>query len=124
MNLRHFASEGCVALLAAWQAAHGQAQPPAPLTLAQVSNIARAKNSALDTAALSLAKRYNTHYVAESERVGSNLEFNYRHAGTTRLDNLDALRDYRKRFLDSMAADQVCLGIHRLTYATAAEVAP
>src|SRR5580698_4763904 len=47
-------------------------------------------------AALTLAKRYNSHYVAEATRVRDNLEFSYRHGGTTLLDYLDALRDYRQ----------------------------
>jgi cobalt-zinc-cadmium efflux system outer membrane protein len=77
------------------------------------------------TAALALAKRYNTHYVAESERVRTNLEFSYRHGGATLLDYLDALRDYRQIHLDALAANQqVWLSIHQLSCAAATEVAP
>ncbi len=47
-------------------------------------------------AAIDMAKHYNSHYVAESQRVRDNLEFSYRHGGTTLLDYLDALRDYRQ----------------------------
>jgi outer membrane protein, heavy metal efflux system len=77
------------------------------------------------TAALALARRYNTHYVAESERVRDNLEFSYRHGGATLLDYLDALRDYRQIHLDALAANQqVWISVHQLSYAAATEVAP
>jgi cobalt-zinc-cadmium efflux system outer membrane protein len=77
------------------------------------------------SAALALAKRYNTHYVTESEHVRDNLEFSYRHGGATLLDYLDALRDYRQIHLDALAANQqVWLSIHQLSYAAATEVAP
>lgn len=77
------------------------------------------------TAALALAQRYNAHYVAESERVRTNLEFSYRHGGATLLDYLDALRDYRQIHLDALAANQqVWLSVHQLSYAAATEVAP
>lgn len=76
-------------------------------------------------AALELAKRYNSHYVAESERVRANLEFSYRHGGATLLDYLDALRDYRQIHLDALAADQqVWLSIHQLSFAAATEIIP
>ncbi len=77
------------------------------------------------TAALELAKRYNSHYVAESERVRANLEFSYRHGGATLLDYLDALRDYRQIHLDALAANQrVWLSIHQLSFAAATEIVP
>lgn len=75
--------------------------------------------------ALSLAARYNGHYLAESDRVRSNLEFSYRHGGASLLDYLDALRDYRQIHLDALAADQqVWLAIHQLSFAAATEVLP
>lgn len=75
--------------------------------------------------ALAMAARYDSHYVAESERVRANLEFSYRHGGASLLDYLDALRDYRQIHLDALAADQqVWLNIHQLSFAAATEVAP
>jgi outer membrane protein, heavy metal efflux system len=76
-------------------------------------------------AAVNVAKRYNDHYVAESERVRTNLEFSYRHGGATLLDYLDALRDYRQIHLDALAANQqVWLSIHQLSFAAATEIVP
>lgn len=75
--------------------------------------------------ALSMAARYNGHYVAESERVRMNLEFSYRHGGAALLDYLDALRDYRQIHLDALAADQqVWLSIHQLSFSAATEIVP
>lgn len=76
-------------------------------------------------AAQHLAKRYNDHYVDESERVRANLEYSYRHGGATLLDYLDALRDYRQIHLDALAANQqVWLSIHQLSFAAATEIVP
>jgi outer membrane protein, heavy metal efflux system len=76
-------------------------------------------------AALALAKRYNSHYVAEATRVRDNLEFSYRHGGTTLLDYLDALRDYRQINLDALNANQqVWLSLHQLSFAAATEIVP
>jgi cobalt-zinc-cadmium efflux system outer membrane protein len=76
-------------------------------------------------AALEVAKRYNNHYLAESERVRANLEFSYRHGGATLLDYLDALRDYRQIRLDALAANQqVWLSLHQLSFAAATEIVP
>lgn len=76
-------------------------------------------------AALEVAKRYNTHYVAESERVRANLEFSYRHGGATLLDYLDALRDYRQVNIDALTANQqVWLSLHQLSFAAATEIVP
>jgi len=76
-------------------------------------------------AAVDLAKRYNSHYLAESDRVRANLEFSYRHGGTTLLDYLDALRDYRQIHLDALAANQqLWLSLHQLSFAAATEVVP
>jgi outer membrane protein, heavy metal efflux system len=75
--------------------------------------------------AVDLAKRYNGHYLEESERVRTNLEFSYRHGAATLLDYLDALRDYRQVHLDALAADQqVWLSLHQLSYAAATEIVP
>lgn len=75
--------------------------------------------------AVSVAARYNNHYLAESERVRANLEFSYRHGGASLLDYLDALRDYRQIHLDALAADQqVWLSIHQLGFAAATEIVP
>lgn len=75
--------------------------------------------------ALSVAARYNSHYVAESEQVRTNLEFSYRHGDATLLDYLDALRDYRQIHLDALNANrQVWLSIHQLSAAAAMEVVP
>jgi len=74
-------------------------------------------------AALDVAGRYNSHYVAESERVRANLEFSYRHGGATLLDYLDALRDYRQVHLDALAANQqVWLSLDQLSFAAATEI--
>lgn len=76
-------------------------------------------------ATLEVAKRYNNHYLAESERVRANLEFSYRHGGATLLDYLDALRDYRQIHLDALAANQqVWLSLHQLSFAAATEIVP
>ena len=76
-------------------------------------------------AALDLAKRYNSHYVDEAQRVRDNLEFSYRYGGTTLLDYLDALRDYRQINLDALTANQqVWLSIHQLSFAAATEIVP
>ena len=72
-----------------------------------------------------MAKRYNSHYVAESQRVRENLEYSYRHGGATLLDYLDALRDYRQINLDALTANQqVWLSIHQLSFAAATEILP
>lgn len=76
-------------------------------------------------AAVEVANRYNNHYLAESERVRTNLEFSYRHGGATLLDYLDALRDYRQVHLDALAANQqVWLSLDQLGFAAATEIAP
>jgi cobalt-zinc-cadmium efflux system outer membrane protein len=76
-------------------------------------------------AAINMAKRYNGHYVAESERVRDNVEFSYRHGGTTLLDYLDALRDYRQIALNALNANQqVWLTVHELSFAAATEILP
>jgi outer membrane protein, heavy metal efflux system len=76
-------------------------------------------------AAIDMARRYNSHYVAESQRVRENLEYSYRHGGTTLLDYLDALRDYRQINLDALTANQqVWLSIHQLSFAAATEILP
>ncbi|HEX4311298.1 MAG TPA: TolC family protein [Acidobacteriaceae bacterium] len=75
--------------------------------------------------ALELAKRYNSHYVDEAQRVRDNLEFSYRHGGSTLLDYLDALRDYRQINIDALNANQqVWLSIHQLSFAAATEIVP
>ncbi|MGD0367208.1 MAG: TolC family protein [Acidobacteriaceae bacterium] len=76
-------------------------------------------------AALDLAKRYNSHYTGEAQRVRENLEFSYRHGGATLLDYLDALREYRQVNLDALTANQqVWLSIHQLSFAAATEIVP
>jgi cobalt-zinc-cadmium efflux system outer membrane protein len=76
-------------------------------------------------AALDLAKRYNSHYTGEAQRVRENLEFSYRRGGATLLDYLDALRDYRQVNLDALTANQqVWLSIHQLSFAAATEILP
>ncbi len=76
-------------------------------------------------AAVDQAKRYHGHYLDEATHVRDNLEYSYRHGGTTLLDYLDALRDYRQTNLDALNADQqVWLSIHQLSFAAATEVLP
>jgi cobalt-zinc-cadmium efflux system outer membrane protein len=71
------------------------------------------------------AKRYNSHYVALSQRVRDNLEYSYRRGGATLLDYLDALRDYRQINLDALTANQqVWLSLHQLSFAAATEILP
>ena len=78
----------------------------------------------VDTA-VAMAKRYHGHYLQEATRVRDNLEFSYRHGGTTLLDYLDALRDYRQINLDALNANtQVWLAIHQLSFAAATEIVP
>ena len=75
--------------------------------------------------AVDIAKRYNSHYVDEAQRVRDNLEFSYRHGSSTLLDYLDALRDYRQINLDALTANQqVCLSVHQLSFAAATEIVP
>jgi cobalt-zinc-cadmium efflux system outer membrane protein len=75
--------------------------------------------------ALGQSRRYNSHYLAQASRVRDNLEFSYRHGGSTLLDYLDALRDYRQINLDALNANvQVWLGLHQLSYAAASEMVP
>ena len=71
------------------------------------------------------SQRYHGHYLAQASRVRDNLEFSYRHGGSTLLDYLDALRDYRQINLDALNANvQVWLGLHQLSYAAASEMIP
>jgi cobalt-zinc-cadmium efflux system outer membrane protein len=75
--------------------------------------------------ALAQARRYNGHYLGEASRVRDNLEFSYRHGGSTLLDYLDALRDYRQTNLDTLNANaQVWLALHQLSYVAASEMLP
>ena len=75
--------------------------------------------------ALTQARRYNSHYLQEASRVRDNLEYSYRHGGSTLLDYLDALRDYRQTNLAALNADmQVWLALHQLSYAAATEMIP
>ncbi len=75
--------------------------------------------------ALAQSRRYNGHYLGLASRVRDNLEFSYRHGGSTLLDYLDALRDYRQTNLDALNANvQVWLGLHQLSYVAASEMVP
>jgi outer membrane protein, heavy metal efflux system len=75
--------------------------------------------------ALSLARRYNGHYLQEAHEVRDNLEFSYRHGGTTLLDYLNALQDYRQVNLDALNANmQVWLSLHQVSFAAATEIVP
>jgi outer membrane protein, heavy metal efflux system len=91
---------------------------------AQVINDVDRGWSAYQTA-LTEAQRYNSHYLQEASRVRDNLEYSYRNGGSTLLDYLDALRDYRQTNLDSLNANmQVWLTLHQLSYAAATEMVP
>ena len=75
--------------------------------------------------ALSLARRYNGHYLQEAHEVRDNLEYSYRHGGTTLLDYLNALQDYRQVSLDALNANmQVWLNLHQISFAAATEIVP
>ncbi len=75
--------------------------------------------------ALSLARRYNGHYVQEAHEVRDNLEYSYRHGGTTLLDYLSALQDYRQVNLDALNANmQVWLSLDQVSFAAATEIIP
>jgi cobalt-zinc-cadmium efflux system outer membrane protein len=74
---------------------------------------------------LLLARRYNSHYLDEAREVRDNLQYSYRRGGTTLLDYLSALQDFRQVNLDSINADmQVWLSIHQLSFAAATEILP
>jgi cobalt-zinc-cadmium efflux system outer membrane protein len=75
--------------------------------------------------ALSLAGRYNGHYLQEAHEVRDNLEYSYRHGGTTLLDYLSALQDYRQVNLDALNANmQVWLSLDQVSFAAATEIVP
>lgn len=75
--------------------------------------------------ALSLARRYNGHYLQEAHEVRDNLEYSYRHGGTTLLDYLSALQDYRQVNLDALNANmQVWLSLDQVSFAAATEIVP
>jgi cobalt-zinc-cadmium efflux system outer membrane protein len=75
--------------------------------------------------AFAQSSRYNSHYLGLASRVRDNLEFSYRHGGSTLLDYLDALRDYRQTNIDALNANvQVWLGLHQLSYVSASEIIP
>jgi outer membrane protein, heavy metal efflux system len=75
--------------------------------------------------ASSLARRYNGHYLDEAKEVRDNLEFSYRHGGTSLLDYLNALQDYRQINLDALNANmQVWLSLHQVSFAAATEIVP
>ena len=75
-------------------------------------------------AATKQAQRYNSRYLAEATRVRDNLEYSYRHGGTTLLDYLDGLRDFRRISLDAVNANaRVWSTIHQLSFVTASDVA-
>jgi outer membrane protein, heavy metal efflux system len=90
----------------------------------QVVNDVEQAWAGYETAA-AMAKRYHGHYLEEATRVRDNLEFSYRRGGTTLLDYLDALRDYRQTNLDALNANtQVWLAIHQVSFAAATEIIP
>lgn len=75
--------------------------------------------------ASSLARRYNGHYLAEAKEVRDNLEFSYRRGGTSLLDYLNALEDYRQINLEALNANmQVWLSLHQASFAAATEIVP
>lgn len=75
--------------------------------------------------ALNQAQRYHGHYLTEATQVRDNLQYSYRHGGSTLLDYLDALRDYRQINLDALNADQqVWTSLDQLSYAAATEILP
>jgi len=75
--------------------------------------------------ARSLATRYNGHYLDEAREVRDNLEFSYRHGGSTLLDYLSALQDYRQVNLAALTANmQVWLSLHQISFASATEIVP
>jgi cobalt-zinc-cadmium efflux system outer membrane protein len=75
--------------------------------------------------ASSLARRYNGHYLDEAKEVRDNLEFSYRRGGTSLLDYLNALQDYRQINLDAINANmQVWLSLDQVSFAAATEIVP
>jgi outer membrane protein, heavy metal efflux system len=75
--------------------------------------------------AISLARRYNGHYLQEAHEVRDNLEYSYRHGSATLLDYLNALQDYRQVNLAALNANmQVWLSLHQISFAAATEILP
>jgi len=74
---------------------------------------------------MSLARRYNGHYLQEAHEVRDNLEYSYRHGGATLLEYLNALQDYRQVNLSALNANaQVWLSLHQISFAAATEIVP
>ncbi len=75
--------------------------------------------------ARSLATRYSGHYLDEAREVRDNLQYSYRHGGSTLLDYLSALQQYRQVNLAALNANmQVWLSLHQISFAAATEIVP
>lgn len=74
---------------------------------------------------LARAQLYSRDYLERAKRVRDHVEFSYRHGGSSLLDYLDALRNYRDTELAWRSAyGDVLLAVHQLTLATGTELWP
>jgi cobalt-zinc-cadmium efflux system outer membrane protein len=75
--------------------------------------------------ALLRADLYNRDYLKRAKDVRDRIEFSFRNGGSTLLDYIDAVRDYRDTELASRSADaQVLNAINQLSFATGTEILP
>ncbi len=75
--------------------------------------------------ALSRAQLYSRDYLQRAKQVRDRTEFSYRHGGSSLLEYLDAVRNYRDVELTWRSAyAQVMNAIHQLSFVTGTEVYP
>jgi len=74
---------------------------------------------------LARAKLYSDDYLSRARDVRDRTEFSYRNGGSSLLEYIDAIRDYRDIELAALSANaQVQNSIHQLSFVTATEIYP